>query len=238
MKQSKVQRAAYLLSQLREKRERASGIIVPDLLFEKRLSVDQGLICHLRSFRNKPREISQEFESNLVSASCPSRISCIDEKGHEFPTFVVFTEKGKTPVYGKKRTQISDDDIPLSTLSNLVDIWRGFEEHHRNDLERNSITIYEQDGKMRTRKDIFVIRSSGRLNASASAACRYRSWAKLHISLARCTSQPSEIAICRPRMERRVTLVDFSLAVGMGLIVELRSSSVSKSLLLLFDGLS
>jgi hypothetical protein len=39
-------------------------------------------------------------------------------------------------------------------------------------------------------------------------------------------------------MERRVTLVDFSLAVGMGLIVELRSSSVSKSLLLLFDGLS
>jgi len=49
MKQSKVQRAAYLLSQLREKRERASGIVVPDLLFEKRLSVDQGLICHLRS---------------------------------------------------------------------------------------------------------------------------------------------------------------------------------------------
>jgi hypothetical protein len=76
-----------------------------------------------------------------VSPSCPSRIPCIDEKRHEFPTSGVFTEKGKTPVYGKKRTQISDDDIPLSTLSNLVDIWRGFEEHHRNDLKRNSITV-------------------------------------------------------------------------------------------------
>jgi hypothetical protein len=91
--------------------------------------------------------------------------------------------------------------------------------------------------RMRTRKDIFAIKSSGRLKASASAACRYRSWAKLHISLARCTSQPSEMAICRPRIERRFVLVDLSLVVGR-LPFELRSSSVSKSLLLLFDGLS
>lgn len=154
------------------------------------------------------------------------RLLCSRRRGRHLPTV-------------RKDVQMADDNIPLSALSNLIDIWRGFEEHVRNDLKHRSVTIEERDGKirMRTRKDIFAMRSSGRLKASASAACRYRSWAKLHISLARCTSHPSEMAICRPRMERRVVLVDLSLAVGR-LPFELRSSSVSKSLLLLFDGLS
>ena len=154
------------------------------------------------------------------------RLLCPRRRGRHLPTV-------------RKEAQIVDDNIPLSALSNLIDIWRGFEEHVRNDLKHNSVTVEERDGQMqmRTRKDIFEMRSSGRPTASASAACRYRSWAKLHISLARCTSQPSEMAICRPRMERRVALVDFSLVIGR-LPFELRSSSVSKSLLLLFDGLS
>jgi hypothetical protein len=155
------------------------------------------------------------------------------------PRLLCSRRRGRHLTTVRKNAQIADNNIPLSALGNLIDIWRGFEEHVRNDLKHSSVTIEERDGKMRmrTRKDIFPTRSSARLKASASAACRYRSWAKLHISLARCTSQPSEMAICRPRMERRVAPVDFSLVVGR-VPIELRSSSVSKSLLLLFDGLS
>jgi hypothetical protein len=56
------------------------------------------------------------------------RLLCSRRRGRHLPTV-------------RKEAQIADDNIPLSALGNLIDIWRGFEEHVRNDLKHSSVTI-------------------------------------------------------------------------------------------------
>jgi hypothetical protein len=65
-----------------------------------------------------------------MSTPRPRRIPSVDEERHKFPPPVVFTEEGQTPACGKEKAQRTDGHIPLGTLRKLVDIWRGFEEHH------------------------------------------------------------------------------------------------------------
>lgn len=85
-------------------------------------------------------------------------------------------------------------------------------QHHEDHLLCGVITTVGDFQNIPTFKDILATASSGNVSSSACAAWRYRSWVKLHMSRARLTSHPSEIAICRPLMDFPM-VADSSLAV-------------------------